>query len=219
MANKRAVTLTITSDVVCPWCYIATLELRKAISRAYTNQLPLLFRLEYKPFEFNAVVSGMSEQARKGFSERLIGIYHTISARGQDFGVTFARGPSGKVWKSTMANRLLMYAYQHGGQDAQQALLTELYRAHHEKKEDIEDFETLSKYAEKTGLMSRQETCMFLQSDDLRAEVEEMVDQGRSMGISSVPLTVVNNKWSIVGAQSSEVYYQIFVKLSQGKEL
>lgn len=50
---------------------------------------------------------------------------------------------------------------------------------------------------------------MFLQSDDLRAEVEEVVDLGRNMGISSVPLTVVNNKWSIVGAQSSEVYYQV----------
>lgn len=50
-----------------------------------------------------------------------------------------------------------MYAYQNGGQDSQQALLTELYRAHHERKEDIEDFETLSKYAEKIGLMSRQE--------------------------------------------------------------
>lgn len=209
MPNKsRAVTLTVTNDVVCPWCYIATLELRKAIARAYTNQLPLLFRIEYKPFEYNAVVSSMSEQAQKGFSER-----------GQEFGVTFARGPSGKVWKSAMANRMLMYAYRTGGQDAQQALLTELFKAHHEKKEDIEDFEVLSKYAEKVGLMSRQETCMFLQSDDLRAELEESVEQCKTMGISNIPLTVVNNKWSITGAQSSDVYYQIFLKLSRGQDL
>lgn len=73
-----------------------------------------------------------------------------------------ARGPSGKIWKSAMANRMLMYAYRTGGQDAQQALLTELFRAHHEKKEDIEDFEVLSKYAEKVGLMSRQEVSYYM---------------------------------------------------------
>lgn len=57
-------------SIQSPWCYIATLELRKAIARAYINQLPLLFRIEYKPFELNAVISGMSEQAQKGISER-----------------------------------------------------------------------------------------------------------------------------------------------------
>ncbi|KAG9104836.1 hypothetical protein FRC06_008066 [Ceratobasidium sp. 370] len=137
------------------------LELRKAIARAYANRLPVLFSIEYKPFEFNAVLSQMDEESRKGFGKR----------------------------------------------------------AHHEKEEDIEDFQVLAGYADVTGLMTHQDACMFLESNDLCEEVEEMVEATRSMGISSIPLTVVDNKWSIMGAQSSEVYYQIFVKLSEGNGL
>lgn len=59
---------------------------------------------------------------------------------------------------------------------------------------------------------------MFLQSDDLRTELEEVVEQCKSMGISTVPLTVVNNKWSIVGAQSSDVYYQVRQSCSTNDE-
>jgi predicted DsbA family dithiol-disulfide isomerase len=50
---------------------------------------------------------------------------------------------------------------------------------------------------------------MFLESNCLLDEVEQAIDIGRSMGISSVPLTVINNKWSLVGAQSSDVYYKV----------
>lgn len=88
---SRIITLTVTSDVVwyanfifilvrgsyfsilrveSPWCYVATLEIRKAIARAYTNRLPVLFHIEYKPFEYNAVVSKMSEEMQKGFNQR-----------------------------------------------------------------------------------------------------------------------------------------------------
>ncbi|KAG8693417.1 hypothetical protein FRC08_009119 [Ceratobasidium sp. 394] len=194
------------------------LELRKAIARAYANRLPVLFSIEYKPFEFNAALSHMDEESRRGFGKKLAGIYHTLSARAQEFGVTL-RKPTPSIWKSSSANRLLLYAYQNGGQDAQQSLLTEIFRAHHEKEEDIEDFQVLAGYAQATGLMSHQDACMFLESNDLCEEVEAMVEATRSMGIMSIPLTVVDNKWSIMGAQSSEVYYQIFVKLSQGSEL
>ncbi|KAJ1308051.1 hypothetical protein OPQ81_002118 [Rhizoctonia solani] len=96
-----------------------------------------------------------------------------------------------------------------GGQNAQQALLTDLFRAHHEKGEDIDDFEVLADYCEQAGIMSKEKAFMFLESNCLLDEVEQTIDIARSMGISVVPLTVINNKWSLVGAQSSDVYYQV----------
>lgn len=44
-----------------------------------------------------------------------------------------------------------------GGQQAQQAMLTEILRGFHELEQDIGDPEVLAGYAEKTGLMSRAE--------------------------------------------------------------
>jgi predicted DsbA family dithiol-disulfide isomerase len=50
-----------------------------------------------------------------------------------------------------------MKAYNKGGQDAQQALLTEILRGYHELEQDIGDPDILAEYAEKTGLMSKAE--------------------------------------------------------------
>ncbi|CAE6335195.1 unnamed protein product [Rhizoctonia solani] len=201
--------------MVSPWCYIATLELRKAIARAYKNQLPLRFQIEYRPFECKPILYDATDHAKPGCAT---GICPTLSCRAQKLGVTL-RGQPNAQWKSASASRLLLYAYQKGGQNAQQALLTDLFRAHHEKNEDIDDFEILTDYCERAGIMSREEAFMFLESNCLLDEVEQTIDIARSMGISVVPLTVINNKWSLVGAQSSDVYYQIFLKLSQGKDL
>ncbi|KAH7341273.1 thioredoxin-like protein [Rhizoctonia solani] len=214
----RVVTLTVTSAVVCPWSYIATLELRKAISRAYTNRLPLRFQIEYRPFECKSLLSDITDWAKMESQGRVTGIYSTLSCRAQKLGATL-RGQSNARLKSASASRLLLYAYQNGGQNAQQALLTQLFRAHHEKDEDIDDFEILADYCAQAGIMSREEAFMFLESNCLLDEVEQTTDIARSMGVSVIPLTVIDNKWSLVGAQSSDVYYQIFLKLSQGKDL
>ncbi|KAB5591716.1 hypothetical protein CTheo_4830 [Ceratobasidium theobromae] len=211
----RVINLTITSDIVCPWCYIAMLELRKAIARAYIAQLPLRFHIEYKPFESRAMLSGGIDQAPGEFQGR---VYSKLATRAQNFGISL-RQPAVTLWKTVSANRLLLFAYQSGGQNSQQALLTELFRAHHVKGEDLEDFQVLAEYCEKIGIMSREDAFMFLESNCLLDEVEQTIDIGRYTGVSVVPLTVIDNKWSLVGAQSSDVYYQIFLRLSQGKEL
>ncbi|QRW18420.1 DSBA-like thioredoxin domain protein [Rhizoctonia solani] len=203
----QVITLTITSAIVCPWCYIATLELRRAIARAYKSQLPLRFQIEYRPFECKTILYDTADRAKI-----------ESQGRAQKLGITLRR-QSNTQWKSASASRLLLHAYQKGGQNAQQALLTELFRAHHEKNEDIDDFEILADYCERIGIMSREETFMFLESNCLLDEVEQTLDIARSMGISVVPLTVINNKWSLVGAQSSDVYYKIFLQLAQGKDL
>ncbi|KAL5634465.1 hypothetical protein ACGC1H_002503 [Rhizoctonia solani] len=216
--SGRVVTLTVTSAVVCPWCYIATLELRKAIARAYTDRLPLRFQIEYRPFECKTLLYDPTDWAKVESQGRATGVYSTLSCRAQKLGATL-RGQSNGRLKSASASRLLLYAYQKGGQNAQQALLTELFRAHHEKDQDIDDFELLADYCEQVGVMSREEAFMFLESNCLLDEVEQTADIARSMGISVIPLTVIDNKWSLVGAQSSDVYYHIFSKLSQGKDL
>jgi hypothetical protein len=50
-----------------------------------------------------------------------------------------------------------MKAFNIGGQDAQQAILTEILRGYHELAQDIGDPEVLGGYAEKTKVMSKEE--------------------------------------------------------------
>jgi hypothetical protein len=44
------VDLTVTLDLICPWCYILIKEIDNAIDRAKKNDLPLRYRIEFKPF-------------------------------------------------------------------------------------------------------------------------------------------------------------------------
>ncbi|CAE6504876.1 unnamed protein product [Rhizoctonia solani] len=155
----QVVTLVVTSAIVCPWCYIATLELRKAIARAYTNRLPLRFQIEYRPFECKSLTYDPTDWVRAESQGRATGVHSTLSFRAQKLGAML-RGQSNARLRSASASRLLLYAYQNGGQNAQQALLTELFRAHHEKDEDIDDFEILANYCERTGIMSKEEASL-----------------------------------------------------------
>lgn len=73
----------------------------------------------------------------------------------------------GKFSQTTRAHRLLLKAWQSGGQVQQQRLLTLLFRAHFEQTEDIGNVEMLADRAEKSGLMSKEMVrlsflCLFL---------------------------------------------------------
>ncbi|KAG8739643.1 hypothetical protein FRC10_005379 [Ceratobasidium sp. 414] len=188
-AVARVVNLKVVSDSICPWCLIGTMELRKALARVKANALPVQVNIEYRPYQLDPTLSEDTALDRK---ERYL----------RKFG-----------------SRVLLKAYKKGGQDAQQAILTEILMGYHELEEDIGDPKVLAGYAEKTGVMTRAETLEFLASDELRKEVAAGIGEAREMGVTGVPFTVINDKWAISGGQPSEVFYQVFEKLSKEQNL
>ncbi|KAG8687153.1 hypothetical protein FRC09_013669 [Ceratobasidium sp. 395] len=199
----RVVNLKVVSDSICPWCLIGTMELRKALARAKATALPVQVNIEYRPYQLDPTLPedtmlDRKERYLKKFGDRKFG---------------------GVVRQTTPSHRMLLKAYKKGGQDAQQAILTEVLKGYHELEEDIGDPETLARYAEKTGVMSRSETLEFLASDELKKEVAEGIEEAREMGITGVPFTVINDKWAISGGQPSEVFYQVFERLSKEQSL
>jgi len=83
-----------------------------------------------------------------------------------------------------------------------------------EDAKDIADINVLAELAESTGTMSKAEAVAFLESDELEKEVNTMCDEARSKGITGVPMTIIDGKWAVSGGQSSDVFIQIFKKLS-----
>ncbi|KAJ1311450.1 hypothetical protein OPQ81_009939 [Rhizoctonia solani] len=218
----RVVDLKVISDSICPWCLIGTMELRKALARARANNLPLQIRLEYRPYQLDPTLpedKGLDrlERYRSKFGDRIHAIHENISARARTLGLDL--NFTGTVRQTTPSHRLLMKAYNKGGQDAQQALLTEILRGYHELAQDIGDPEVLGGYAEKTGLMSKAEAIAFLATDELKKEVADGIQEARELGVTGVPFTVIDNKWAISGGQASEVYYQLLEKLSNERDL
>ncbi|KAG9094357.1 hypothetical protein FRC06_010882 [Ceratobasidium sp. 370] len=205
-----------------PWCLIGTMELRKALARVGADALPVQVNIEYRPYQLDPTLPedttlDRKERYLKKFGNRVSSIQANMAERARPLGLNLKFG--GVVRQTTPSHRMLLRAYKKGGQDAQQAILTEILRGYHELEEDIGDPEVLARYAEKTGVMSRAETLEFLASDELKKEVAAGIEEAREMGITGVPFTVINDKWAISGGQPSEVFYQVFEKLSKEQNL
>ncbi|KAG5652768.1 hypothetical protein H0H81_003706 [Sphagnurus paluster] len=135
--------------------------------------------------------------------------------------------PGGKVDKSTFyrnrfgddkftnfENAIAKWAKEKGGQSLQLPILCGIFKANLEDGKDIADLDVLADIAEGAGMMSKAEARKFLESDELEKEVDAMCDKARTIGITGVPMTIIDQKWAVSGGQSSDVYIQIFKKLA-----
>jgi len=234
----KVITLAVTQDTVCPWCYIGWKEMESAIHLAESNRLPLKFEVEFKPYRLDPTLptQGIDKQQRylsKFGPERWANIRKVLNKRGHDVDIDF--NFNGPIRRTGDCHRVLRYAYQQqqqannawaiidddvsmeiaGRGDVQGRLANEIFKGFFERGEDIEDADNLARYCETVGLMTRDETIEFLESPALYDEVEDLIDEAQSEGITGVPHTVINSRWAIVGGQPADVFYQIFEKLAQ----
>ncbi|GLB40171.1 putative DSBA-like thioredoxin domain containing protein [Lyophyllum shimeji] len=222
--TDRVVKLTIVNDFVCANCCIGQHELLSAISYCKdTLRLPLSFELEHMPFRLisTACLSDDSTKAKVAKStfyenrygkEKFTNIEAAISKWAKEKGIPISL--RGVMSQSTRAHRLAIKAGKIGGQKYQLPVLCGIFKANLEDNKDIADINVLAEIAESTGMMSKDEAIQFLHSDELEQEVNDMCENARNIGISGVPMTIIDGKWAISGGQSSDVYVQVFKKLA-----
>ncbi|EJU05095.1 thioredoxin-like protein [Dacryopinax primogenitus] len=213
------VTLNVTSDTICPWCYIGCKQINNAIQRAKDAHLPLTFDVEFSPFMLDPSLPQQGSVLRKEryfekFGEvKAMAIMQTLGKVGHDLGIDFKY--DGTVSQTTKSHRILTKAYQLGGQEAQQKLLQLIFKGFFEQNRNVGDDDFLAQCADQAGFMSAAEATKFLQTDELQKEVDRRIEMAQRMGITGVPFTIINGKWALSGAQPSDVFYQVFEKLAR----
>lgn len=135
----------------------------------------------------------------------------------------------GIITQTTLAHRMLLKAWQIGGQASQQAFLTVLFKGYFENLANIGDTEVLANMAVDAKLMSKEEVSLvtillwdapedltnssqavsFLESAECLDEVERMMNEARKKGVNGVPFVVIDGKWAVSGGQTAEVYAQV----------
>jgi len=215
------VTLNVASDTICPWCYIGFKQINNAIQRAKDNKLPITFDVEFSPFMLDPSLPEHGTQPRHQHYEykfgenRAKGVMQTLGKVGEELGINFAY--DGVISQTITSHRIITKAYQLGGQDAQQKMLSLIFKGFFEENKDVADINWLAQCAEQAGFMSAAEAKKFLESDELENDVNRKIEMAQMMGITGVPFTIINSKWALSGAQPSEVFYQVFEKLARGK--
>ncbi len=207
--QKQKITITKVYDFACPWCYVSKQRLDQAIA-----QRPNIdFSINWRPFQLNPNMPREGhnrwEYYRNKFgeeSDKKILEHHKRVGAGED--IAFCSDPEAMA-PNTLSAHTLMYW---GGQDASvdtHVLAEKLYYSHHVACENIGDHDVLVRIAGEVG-MDTTIVAQKLAAGDDQARVKEQINSVSSQGVSSVPYFVINNQYSMKGAQPVNTLLEVF---------
>ena len=204
--------IAIWSDVMCPWCVIGYYQLRRALAELDGE---VEADVVWRPFELNPdmppegedMAAHMLRKYGRPPSQSLSAQMEAV-AREAGYAMRYLDDgpePPRRLWNTLAAHKLLHWALGRHGADAQTRLKLALFDAHFQQRRDISNCEILFGIAESAGLaMDGAQDAMG--SEALTALIREEERKAMDMGITSVPMMLVEQRFMIPGAQDLETY-------------
>jgi predicted DsbA family dithiol-disulfide isomerase len=178
--------LRLTSDFICPWCFIGERRLYRAIE-ALSEGIEV--QVVYLPYELNPHMpsEGMDRKAYRstkfGSWERSQAMDAQVAAVGQADGIAFNHDRIMRTPNTFAAHRLVWLAQQRG--DPRQ-LVDDLFRAYFCEGRDIGELAVLAEIAADAGL-DRDRAMAFLANDEGAEDVRRLAREAERQGIGGVP--------------------------------
>ena len=201
--------ITYWSDYVCPFCYIGGIRLLKAIEKlGIADQVELDMRsfelypdaekdVYYKGVEKIATTYGITEEQANAQLE-------AIQQMGMSEGIDFFL-KTAKFTNTFDVHRLTKLAYSKGDKRLANRMILSLFAAFFGDNLELNNRDVLVKIAVEAGL-DKDEVENVLAGDAFADEVKRDEADAQAFGIKSVPFFVINNKYSISGAQQEEFF-------------
>lgn len=195
--------IEVVFDLVCPWCYLGTRRLRRAL-RARPD---IVADLHWRPFLLNPDIpaGGLPRHeflTRKfGGEERARRLHATIAELGLAEGVPFRFERIRRMPSSLDAHRLVRFASREG---LAEAMVDVLFHAHFAEGADLGDDVVLVGLAGRVGL----DAVLVRRFLDSGAEADAVHAENlraHRLGINGVPCFVMGGRHAIAGAQEPEV--------------
>ena len=208
--------IDIISDTICPWCFIGKRRLEQALKTRPQADL----EISWQPFQLNPDMpaDGMEREAYLAakFSgrDRAGRAYQTIAQAGGERGINFRFDRIRRTPNTVNSHRLIHRAGKKGVHDD---VVEALFRVYFQDGRDIGDTEVLADVAAGAGL-ERDDILDYLRSDEDAAYIRVEDDRVRLQGVNSVPCFVIEDKYAVSGAQSPEVFHQLFDLVSQNAD-
>ncbi|MXP63871.1 DsbA family oxidoreductase [Roseomonas sp. M0104] len=207
--SRNQLEIEVVFDLVCPWCFLGTRRLRRALSR----RPDIVAAIRWRPFLLNPDLGagGLARQdylARKfGGEERARRLHSTVTDLGRAEDIAFRFDLIRRVPPSLDAHRTVRFASQHG---VAEAVVDAVFTAYFCEGADIGDRETLSALGAAQGLDQR--TLLRFLASGLESEAVHAENlRAHRLGINGVPCFVVAGRQglgaghAIAGAQEPEV--------------
>lgn len=210
-APEPAVVLDVWADVVCPWCYIAKHRLRRAID-GWDRPHEVLVR--HRAYELDPdLPTGRRVPVHEYVGEKYGGdeagaaISGQAAHIGEQEGLRFDMGRALKA-NSYDAHRLIALAREMGGPALEDACLERLFSAHFAEGLAIDDHDVLLRCTAEAGMDERRVSSV-LADDTYGDAVRDDEARARSLGVTSVPFTLANDRVAVSGAQPVGVFLEL----------
>ncbi len=204
-------TLDFVSDIACPWCAVGLSALEQAIDSVRDE---VKVELHFQPFELNPGMPPAGEDIIEHLGrkyritpEQIEQNQQHLYQRGAEAGFEFTPGARKRIYNTFDAHRLLHWAVETAGVDAQHRLKRALLKAYFQDGLDPSDPAVLRDAAVAAGLDGEQATAVIARgdyADDVRSREQLYLDQG----IHSVPSVIINGRYLVQGGQPADVFAQ-----------
>ena len=125
---------------------------------------------------------------------------------GREEGIAFNFDAISRTPNTVNSHRLVHYA---GLEGRQGEVVEALFRSFFFDGRDLGDLEVLTYIGAASGLDSAR-LRRYLRGDEDRAHIHALDEKARQAGITGVPCYVIDGKYAVSGAQSPEIFHQIF---------
>ena len=197
----------IWSDIVCPWCYLGKRRFEKALAAfERSNEV----RVTHRSFQLDPTrIKGETArrramlQAKYRLSEEQVRemdrkMEKMAAAEGLEYHLTHA----GLTGNTLDAHQLVHLAATHGREDA---MIERLYKAYFTEQRSVFDIDSLQALAADEGLDAA-EVRAALEGGRYVDDVRRDLNEARSLGVTGVPFFVIDGRYGISGAQTTDVF-------------
>ena len=213
----------IFSDVVCPWCYIGKARFDRAVANLKAKGLAIDVEVVYSPYQLDPTAPiGVATPVLEAYSKKFGGpekaqaILDHVTAIAAQEGITFNMDIALRA-NTLPSHRLLAHALATYSPQVQAALKQNIMIAYFTDGKDISSNKVLVECAVSAG-MDADEANIVLTENLFAQEVASQISDATSNGITAVPTYVINDQWSVPGAQDTELFERVLVRLAEKQQ-
>lgn len=199
------------SDFSCPFCYIAKKRLESVLNEIPNNKIEVI----YKTYQLNP-----------NLGKEALSNYYSLFAKSHNMTEAMARQRLGIIINAAKevglnynydilqmtntfdAHRLAKWANTKNLEDK---LTSRLMKAYFEEGFNLSDYDVLVKLAKEVGL-NELEAKDILNNNKYLEDVNNQLEEAKSLGVTGVPFILINRKYAISGAQPKEVFKETILK-------